>query len=292
MHSECWEPWREQRKAEAVSALGNSRRPMTRRKKQETPPPREPDPKTKARADEARLRNEQRHARAQVAFKMTGDELTIGPAHDDLIWKETVLDAFGTSSRAFANREISRLLESLRATGQRHAPQDDVNAALAAVDGTRPENEMAAMLAGQMAVTHALAMDMLSRTKRAEFIDEMHAYGALATKLLRTYTMQTEALAKLKRGGEQTVRVEHVHVYPGGQAIVGAVSTQRAEGGVADERGNQADGAIDARAIAFAPGAAMFGPDAGRDALPEGRGDGQEALPDARRGKGQRRAPR
>ena len=265
---------------------------MTRRKKQETPPPREPDPKTKARADEARLRNEQRHARAQVAFKMTGDELTIGPAHDDLIWKETVLDAFGTSSRAFANREISRLLESLRATGQRHAPQDDVNAALAAVDGTRPENEMAAMLAGQMAVTHALAMDMLSRTKRAEFIDEMHAYGALATKLLRTYTMQTEALGKLKRGGEQTVRVEHVHVYQGGQAIVGAVSTQRAEGGVADERGNQADGAIDARAIAFAPGAAMFGPDAGRDALPEGRGDGQEALPDARRGKRQRRAPR
>jgi hypothetical protein len=28
---------------------------------------------------------------------------------------------------------------------------------------------------------------------------------------------------KLKRGGEQTVRVEHVHVYPGGQAIVEAV---------------------------------------------------------------------
>jgi hypothetical protein len=265
---------------------------MTHRKKQETPPPREPDPKTKARADEARLRNEQRHARAQVAFKMTGDELTIGPAHDDLIWKETVLDAFGTSSRAFANREISRLLESLRATGQRHAPQDDVNAALAAVDGTRPENEMAAMLAGQMAVTHALAMDMLSRTKRAGFIDEMHAYGALATKLLRTYTMQTEALGKLKRGGEQTVRVEHVHVYQGGQAIVGAVSTQRAEGGVADERGNQADGATDARAIGFAPGAAMFGEDAGRDAVPEGRGDRQEALPHARRGKGQRRASR
>ena len=266
---------------------------MTRRKKQETPPPREPDPKTKARADEARLRNEQRHARAQVAFKMTGDELTIGPAHDDLrVWNETVLDAFGTSSRAFANREISRFLESLRGTGQRHAPQDDVNAALAAVDGTRPENEMAAMLAGQMAVTHALAMDMLSRTKRAGFIDEMHAYGALATKLLRTYTMQTEALGKLKRGGEQTVRVEHVHVYQGGQAIVGAVSTQRAEGGVADERGNQADGATDARAIGFAPGAAMFGPDAGRDALPEGGGDRQEALPHARPGKGQRRASR
>jgi hypothetical protein len=89
-----------------------------------------------------------------------------------------------------------------------------------------------------------------------------------------------------------TIGVEHVHVYPGGQAIVGAVSTQRAEGGVADERGRQADGAIDARALGFAPGAAMFGPDAGRDALPEGRGDRQEALPHARWGKRQRRAPR
>src|SRR5580700_3971270 len=104
--------------------------------------------------------------------------------------------------------------------------------------------------------------------------------------------MRMEVLAKLKRGGEQTVRVEHVYVYPGGQAIVGAVSTQRAEGGVADERGNQADGATDARAIGFAPGAAMFGEDAGRDAVPEGRGDRQEALPHARRGKGQRRASR
>ena len=66
----------------------------------------------------------------------------------------------------------------------------------------------------------------------------------------------------------------------------------RGGGGVADERGNQADGAIDARAIAFAPGAALFGPDAGRDALLEGRGDRQEALPHARRGKGQRRASR
>ena len=36
--------------------------------------------------------------------------------------------------------------------------------------------------------------------------------------------MQVEALAKLRRGGEQTVRVEHVHVYPGGQAVVGNVT--------------------------------------------------------------------
>jgi hypothetical protein len=31
--------------------------------------------------------------------------------------------------------------------------------------------------------------------------------------------------------GEQTVRVEYVHVHPGGQAIVGAVSNRKVEGG-------------------------------------------------------------
>ena len=91
--------------------------------------------------------------------------------------------------------------------------------------------------------------------------------------------------------GEQTVRVEHVYVYPGGQAIVGAVSTQRAEGGVADERGRQADGAADARALAFAPGAALFGPDAGRDARQKAAATGKKRCR-MHGGKRQRRAPR
>ena len=43
-------------------------------------------------------------------------------------------------------------------------------------------------------------------------------------KLMRTYTAQVEALARLRRGGEQRVIVQHVNVNEGGQAIVGAVS--------------------------------------------------------------------
>ena len=36
--------------------------------------------------------------------------------------------------------------------------------------------------------------------------------------------VKIEVLAKLRRGGEQTVRVEHVHVHSGGQAVAGHVS--------------------------------------------------------------------
>jgi hypothetical protein len=43
-------------------------------------------------------------------------------------------------------------------------------------------------------------------------------------KLLRTYTMQVEALQRYRGKGQQKVTVEHVHVHSGGQAIVGAVT--------------------------------------------------------------------
>jgi hypothetical protein len=104
--------------------------------------------------------------------------------------------------------------------------------------------------------------------------------------LLRTFTAQTEALAKIKRGGEQTVRVEDVHVYSGGQAIVGSVSNRKVEGGGVDEKENQAYGTLDPRAIAAAPGAALLGPNTVGDSLSETRGERQEALPPPRRREG------
>jgi hypothetical protein len=112
-----------------------------------------------------------------------------------------------------------------------------LNAALAAVLSVEPKNETEAMLAVQMYGTHELAMEMLARGKHAETYEALENYGNLATKLLRTCTAQVEALNKLRRGGEQTVRVEHVHVYPGGQAIVGPVTHLQGGGGVQENFG-------------------------------------------------------
>jgi hypothetical protein len=49
--------------------------------------------------------------------------------------------------------------------------------------------------------------------------------------MLRTFTAQTEALAKIRRKGEQTVKV--VHVYPGGQAVVAETINQGGANGKA-----------------------------------------------------------
>jgi len=40
---------------------------------------------------------------------------------------------------------------------------------------------------------------------------------------MKVFTMQVEVLRRLRNGGQQFVRVEHIHVNDGGQAIIGNV---------------------------------------------------------------------
>ena len=47
--------------------------------------------------------------------------------------------------------------------------------------------------------------------------------ASAASRLLCTYATQVEALRRLRNGGSQFVRVEHVHVNEGGQAVIGNV---------------------------------------------------------------------
>ncbi len=40
---------------------------------------------------------------------------------------------------------------------------------------------------------------------------------------MKAFAMQVEVLRRLRNGGQQFVRVEHVHVNEGGQAVIGNV---------------------------------------------------------------------
>jgi hypothetical protein len=235
-----------------------------------------------------------RMLKAQARNKARGDRLTakvekmhVGPHHADTRgWIIRLCDAFGTSSDDFAIIQLNALMNALKPR-EGDIDSETVNAVLAAVDGVRPKDEIEGMLATQMAVTHLLAMGLVGVTNHANMISHIDSVGNLAVKLLRTFTMQVEALTKLRRGGEQTVRVEHVHVYPGGQAIVGAVTQEgQPRGGVSDEKSKRAHAADDPRAVAFAPGSPMPCADASRHPVPEPSGEGQRAMPDARRREG------
>ena len=74
-----------------------------------------------------------------------------------------------------------------------------------------------------MVATHVAAIRVLRHLKGSERISQQDSNGNLAVKLLRTFTMQLEALQRYRGKGQQKVTVEHVHVNAGGQAIVGTV---------------------------------------------------------------------
>ncbi len=133
-------------------------------------------------------------------------------------------------TESFALSQLNRLLNAAKPNREGKTDEVTANALIAAVEGIRPENEVEGMLAVEMAVTHHLGLEALHHLRGAQ--PQYQVYGNVASKLLRTYTAQVEALARLRRKGEQKVRVEHVHVHPGGQAIVGAVGT----GGASDNR--------------------------------------------------------
>jgi hypothetical protein len=47
---------------------------------------------------------------------------------------------------------------------------------------------------------------------------------------MKTFAMQVELFRRLRNGGQQFVRVKHVHVNEGGQAVIGNVKRSDTQG--------------------------------------------------------------
>ena len=100
------------------------------------------------------------------------------------------------------------------------------NPAVALIHGIAPRDGLEAMLAVQMVAVHNVALEQLRRAQLPDQTFEGERLSmAAATRLLRLFTEQMEALARHRgKASEQRVTVEHAHVHEGGQAIVGAVA--------------------------------------------------------------------
>ena len=93
------------------------------------------------------------------------------------------------------------------------------------IEAAAPRNEIEAALAVQMACTHSAAMSVLARFSRAVIDRQVIPLASAAARLLRAYSVQVEAVRRLRHGGDQYVRVEHVHINDGAQAVIGNVQT-------------------------------------------------------------------
>ena len=105
------------------------------------------------------------------------------------------------------------------------------NRALQQIHELKSESYIESLLLAQMIkVSNAAGWCMNLAFSEGQHPAAREMNANLAIKFQRTFTAQIEALQKLRGKGGQQVRVEHVHIHKGGQAIVGNVN-HGAEGG-------------------------------------------------------------
>lgn len=243
------------------------------------PPPSEAERKAIAKARE---KHNARSVRVKSGLLNNDDGLVLTNPHSDGHgWEIRLRNAMGTRSKDFVDANL-KYFAALFRTPDGGVNVSEVDAVFAVLDGAEPQNEIEAMLVIQMAVTHILTMRSARLLAGSKEMPQQDSNGLALHRLSRTFTTQIDALAKLRRGGEQKVTVEHVHVYPGGQAIVGNVTQSPGSGDILENTG-QPHAANDPRTLVLAAGTPMLCQDAQRQALPVPDSSRQEALPDARR---------
>jgi hypothetical protein len=153
----------------------------------------------------------------------TKDGIEFSLKHPDPLHGQALLmQALGTGEVDF----FAELLIQLGRASADGSPVNEqrLNFMVAVIKGIEPKDQLEAMLAAQMAAVHVLTMEFACRLVNAGDLLWRDSAERTFNKLARTFAAQLEALKRYRTGGEQTVRVEHVTVNSGGQAIVGNVS--------------------------------------------------------------------
>ena len=184
----------------------------------------------------------------------------------------------GSQSDNWNNRIAN---DTVQALWLKHSDEDarnqQMSAALAGLIGIAPRDELEGMMSAQLIAAHSAAMECYRRAMIGEQTFEGRRENLTqANKLSRTFSELLDALNRHRGKGQQKVTVEHVHVHPGGQAVVGTI--EQPGGGDQSKSEDQPH----AKQIVHAPESPMSSPDAEGRRLPVAR-HGERPVPHARR---------
>lgn len=141
-------------------------------------------------------------------------------------YQARIFEATGCINQYVGIHCITKAGEALTPTGADMKKTVEVaNYIAQATASMSPNDEIEGQLVSQLVVLHEQAMNWLGRALRTERVDFANTYLNGASKLLTRHHETLASLLKYRRGGEQRVHVEHVHVHDGGRAIVGNVGT-------------------------------------------------------------------
>ena len=169
----------------------------------------------------------------------------------------------------------NHVINSLRPISDEAESDKAKTAAVQGLIGINPKDELKGMLAAQLVACHHASMECYRRAMLREQTFEGRQENLNRTnKLSRTYSALLESLNRHRGKGQQKMTVEHVHVYEGGQAIVGNVESRG--GGFSPKSKEQP------HALGYAPGTTMPSADTSRKPVSVA-GDEERSMPNARR---------
>ena len=138
---------------------------------------------------------------------------------DATVGRDLLMEALGTANAHFSGGLLYTLCTAASATKGSRFDQDYFNFMLAVITGIKPNDQLEAMLAAQMAAIHIAMMTFTQRLGSVENIPQNIAQQDSAeralNRLARTFTTQMETLKRYRTGGQQNVTVHHVSVSEG-----------------------------------------------------------------------------
>ena len=139
-------------------------------------------------------------------------------------WLKLLKDTTGMQNHTSGMFVLERLNYALVKDGDPHSVTA-VNDFACVMAELKPQNAAESMLVAQMITSFEMTQKCIAMSSAAGItFERQQIYFKSANQFMRTYVMQTEALNKMRNGGQQKIIVERVTVNEGGQAIVGNVT--------------------------------------------------------------------
>ena len=180
--------------------------------------------------DPLKTKSRRRRAAVRVTLERVNSEHFIAhPPHGQtpIAWRRRLRAALATTSDDFVDATLLQIQYATRIPWSGISAMA-VNAALAMIESVepKPRNEFEAAPIIESACIHAVVMGLLTMFGSHAFeIKKITALSTVIDRLLRGSAAQMEAQRRLNHGGSrQYIRVEHVHLNEGSQAMIGTVS--------------------------------------------------------------------
>jgi hypothetical protein len=120
----------------------------------------------------------------------------------------SLMEVLGSRDEDFVLGLVNQIVRAA-SQGER-VNEGEINFMLAAVKGVRPQEEVEAMIAVQMAITQMLIARFANRLGCAENILQQDSAGRILSQLQNAFSLQVQTLKRYRNGGQQKIVVERI----------------------------------------------------------------------------------